>query len=130
MRIADPRGHGGAGLFPLQAHPGEDKNKKGTAKWALDERPAMFAYRILDRMEEKDQVGHWVYERESVGDILGGFLWYQAGPPPKGRDLPAWEFAWPIVAKNDPDKVLSNPPCQCRPSGDLYALPLADDKYC
>jgi hypothetical protein len=51
-------------------------------------------------LDGEDQLGHWVYEQGSVGDVIGFLLWPNAsgvllpgGPTP--RSIPAWAAAFP-----------------------------------
>src|SRR3990172_5517486 len=54
---------------------------------SLAVRPSMMAYRIKDRLDGDDQLGHWVYEH--AGDVIGLLLWEAAS-----REIPAWASAF------------------------------------
>lgn len=88
MRNADPRAYGTGGIWPLQHAGYKDRG------WLIHTRSAMLAYRIKDRLTNPGDVGEWVYEEDSVGDVVGGNLW----PVVTGkRPIPGWAFAWPAV---------------------------------
>ena len=94
MRNADPRAYGTGGIWPLQHSGYKDRG------WLIHTRSAMLAYRVKDRLMDVGDVGQWVYEEDSVGDVVGGNLWPTSGKPGFGgpsRETGAWAFAWPVT---------------------------------
>lgn len=85
MFIGDSRRPYGPGILPLQHH-----GHRGRG-WELDARSCILATRLVDRLDEEGQHGHWVFEDESQGDLLGGLLW-----PKDTREISGWAFAWPV----------------------------------
>lgn len=88
MRNADPRAYGTGGVWPLQHVGFKDKG------WRIATRNAMLAYRINGRLQGAGDVGTWLEEKDTRGDVVGGNLWDQETGK---RDLPGWAFAWPAV---------------------------------
>lgn len=84
---ADSRGMAGAGLLPLQDHGYREKGQE------LDDRSCLAAYRIAGR----DDLGKWLYDDDSAGDLIGGSLWPVNGSSTEGRPIPAWSFAMPVM---------------------------------
>lgn len=92
MRCGDSRSRAGV-FYPLQ-HEHFDAPQSGSpGPWELHTRSCLVAYRITGRLQGAGEVGHWVYDPDSVGDILGGQLWEA-----ETRDIPLWRFATPVVA--------------------------------
>ncbi len=83
MRLADARVFG---IFPLQ------HEKFATKGWDIQLRASILGVRIVDRLTGPGQVGHWVIDKDSAGDIHGGQLWKKAS-----REIPMWRFATPVV---------------------------------
>ena len=94
MKIGDPRAKGGSGVWPLQGH---------NRRWDIDKRPAMLAYRLVDRQDSTDQLGHFVYEEGTAGDVNGGFFW-----PPATRSIGGWFFAAPAILGEKSRQTVSN----------------------
>lgn len=88
MRNADPRAYGTGGIWPLQHVGYKDKG------WEIRTRSAMLAYRINGRLVGVGDVGTWLEEKGSRGDVVGGNLWDEVLGQ---RDNAAWAFAWPSV---------------------------------
>lgn len=86
MRNADPRGPQGGGVWPLQ-HRKYDSNG-----FDLDFRSTMLAYAVLDRMAGDEHIGEWLYDRDTLGDVIGALCW-----PNDTRPIPGWSWAWPVV---------------------------------
>ena len=84
MRVGD------SNIFGPLALQHEDYDKRG---FSLERRASMFAFRAKDRLTTGGQVGHWLGDKESVGDIHGGQLFKT-----DTRDTPMWRFATPVVA--------------------------------
>lgn len=104
MRIFDSRQLGG-GVFPLQH---ESYGAKG---WISSTKASILCYRILDRLTGPDDVGHWVYEAESVGDLHGGQLLKRVVT---SRELSMWRFATPVIKSSSTDPIsegAGKPPC-------------------
>lgn len=87
----------GPGILPLQDHGYLGKNLE------LDERGGLVAVRLVDRLDGDDDVGHWIYDEESAGDVTGFLLWKQA----EGRNVPGWAAAWSsmIAGGENPDPI-------------------------
>lgn len=83
MRLADSRL---VGYMPLQ-HSGYKH-----AGFDLQFRACIVGVRVTDRMTGPDDVGTWIVDKDSVGDVHGGQLWKKAK-----RDVPMWRFATPVV---------------------------------
>lgn len=84
MRLADSRV---VGIFPLQ-HTGYRAKE-----WDLDLRASIYGVRIIDRLQGPGDVGHWVADEESVGDIHGGQLLKNKKTE---RETPMWRYATPV----------------------------------
>lgn len=123
MRCGDPRGKGGGGLWPLQGH---------NRRWDLDKRPAQLAWRLIDRLDAQDQLGHYVYEEGSVGDVNGGQLWKKKDDD---REIPMWRFATPVVVternKSGETKTTGRPPAGkgCGLLNTMDVLPVKDKDW-
>ena len=89
MRNGDSRQLGGT-ILPLQ-HKGFVE--KG---WAVDLRNSILSDRVTDRLTGAGDVGHWQYEEDSVGDLIGGFLWRERDIC--SRPMGAWAFVIPAIA--------------------------------
>lgn len=99
MRIADSRV---AGFLPLQhsGYIGKSFN--------LQLRALVGGVRVTDRRTlAGDDVGHWVVDENSFGDIHGGQLWKKAG---SARPIPMWRFATPVIVEKGNKKSSSSPP--------------------
>lgn len=100
-------------VFPLQHHKRPTPTEE---KWPLDTRACSMAIRVKDRhvaseeavanSQVNGEMGDWVEEPGTGGDILGGFLWEQ-DPDSKYRKIPAWSFLFPVV-KEPPKSTSSN----------------------
>lgn len=86
MKTGDSRSKGGF-VFPFQAH---------NQKWDVDKRPALIGKRVVDRLDRDNELGHYVDEAGSYGDLMGAFIAYAAG---QARSCPSWNFALPAVLK-------------------------------
>ena len=112
MRLADSRNFG---IFPLQHKKFKSKN------WDLQLRASIFGVRITDRYMNTGDIGHWEFDKNSLGDIHGGQLWNK-----DSRDIPMWRFATPVkiggkpAANNDVATPSDNPN---RPGGGGSARP-------
>lgn len=100
MRNADPRAYGTGGVWPLQHVGFKDKG------WRIATRNAMLAYRINGRLQGAGDVGTWLEEKDTRGDVVGGNLWEQV---PTKRDTPAWSWAWPAMLAAGPAKPAPAP---------------------
>ena len=63
------RGSSGIGFLALQDHGWQDEDV------TLDQRVTIMGVRVKDRWREETPVGYYKYDEESVGDIIGSFLW-------------------------------------------------------
>lgn len=71
----------------------------------LDQRAGLIlAARALEHQIGPHQRGDYLLEDDSLGDVIGSFLW-----PTAGRPIPAWRFgAWPIL-RTEADDETSRP---------------------
>ena len=94
--IADSRRPGPmGGYWPLQH---ENFDQQG---YSVDTRVSRLAVRITGRLTAPGgQLGHYIYDKKSVGDILGGMLW-----PKDTRPTPAWAWGFGAVV-SEPEKML------------------------
>ena len=99
--IADSRKPGPqGGYWPLQH---KDFDQQG---YSVDTRVSRLAVRITGRLTAPGgQLGHYLYDKKSVGDMLGGMLW-----PKDTRPIPAWGFAFPAVITSVPPLGTSGGP--------------------
>jgi hypothetical protein len=82
----------GPGILPLQ----EKDYDKRIGVGMLDQRCGLMAMRIIGRQQELGQLGHWIQEKDSVGDVIGSSLW--RAEKSSGRPVPAWRLgAWPAM---------------------------------
>jgi hypothetical protein len=100
MRIADSRVFG---IFPLQ-HKGYKDN---SPKWNLDLRASIFGIRIVDRLDKAGDVGHWLYDPNSVGDIHGGQLFLAKSKT--DREVPMWRFATGVIVERSGPPPVATP---------------------
>ena len=89
--IGDWREPGGTPILPLQ-HVGYDKDRGTNGPWDLQLRSMITACRVEGRDDESGGLGEWIYERGTVGDVLGGFFWERSS-----RAISGWAFAWPSI---------------------------------
>lgn len=84
------------GYLPLQAH---DYSRYVGGNYP-DIRPMVRAIRVLDRLTGEDDVGTWVGDETTEGDVIGSFLWENipGNNTSRSRPMPAWRFSWPVVA--------------------------------
>lgn len=85
------------GIWPLQFL---NYKKEG---FDLDLRTGRYAARIERRLDKKGELGHYKYEDDTFGDVIGGYLWLPVSRA--GRLIPAWSFAWPTVLIEGPGKT-------------------------
>lgn len=80
--IGDSRRPRGPGILPLQdfGFHGKDPHERG----------ALLAVRLDGRLDGAGELGHWVEDVDSRGDVGGGLFW-----SPASRATGAWQFAWP-----------------------------------
>jgi len=102
MIIGDSRIKGGPGFLPLQAW----RSTPPGDPWDIDKRPALIGMRMTGRLDKDDQLGHWVYDEATVGDVIGGQWWEQETD---GRPIPMWRFATPVVLNTEGNPVLTGP---------------------
>jgi len=107
------RGSSGIGFLALQDHGWQDEDV------TLDQRVTIMGVRVKDRWRDETPVGYYKYDEESVGDIIGSFLWTsnQGSTEPgtsgsqstieRGRELHGWRFTpWPVRTKEKkPDRM-------------------------
>ena len=77
-----------SGYAPLQDH---GTHKKGYALWS---RASIWAKRIVDIRDETNRLGQWVYDEQTVGDIIGGMFYNREIGK---RDTGAWSYAFPGI---------------------------------
>lgn len=122
MRIFDSRQLGG-GIFPLQ-HSGYAR--KG---WELGTRASILCYRIRDRLTGPEDVGTWLHEDGSVGDLIGGLEWKAASRD--SRVMSAWSFVFPSMlmlgssSKATPTQGAGGGP-PVKKAGDARAIPIGE----
>ena len=78
----------GVGILPLQ-HQAYD-----AGGWDLAMRASIHAVRITGREDTGDGMGHYQYDVDSQGDLIGGNCWlanYQERP------MSAWSWVWPSM---------------------------------
>jgi len=83
--IGDSRKPRGPGILPLQHHGHRSRG------WELDARACILATRIVDRLDGNGEMGQYVYEDRSYGDLVGALLWGK-----DTRETSGWSFAWPV----------------------------------
>jgi hypothetical protein len=81
----------GVGIWPLQ-HQAYD-----TGGWDLAMRASMHCVRITGREDTGDGMGHWKYDPDTQGDLIGGNCW-QANYAE--RPMSAWSWVWPSMLSN------------------------------
>lgn len=91
MRIADWRTPGVGSVWPLQ-HANYDKDANPEGPWDLQLRAMLTACRIEGRDDSSGGLGDWVIQKNTTGDVLGGFFWDRSSRPISG-----WAFAWPTI---------------------------------
>lgn len=106
MQIADPRSFTGPGVFPLQ------HQKFSAQNFQLDMRSCMLAARVLRRdIQGGGAMGHWIYEEQTLCDIIGGAFWpitpfpKTTNPGQQPREMAAWRFAWPVMTVKREDET-------------------------
>jgi len=119
--IADSRKPGGLGFLPLQH---KDYNS-GNPAWSVDMRASILALRITGRQDSGIGLGHWTYDPDSVGDVLGGLCW----PNESSRSIPAWEFAWPVVTQPIGTPTIPAGPACGTFQNDITLRPVKDSEY-
>lgn len=93
--ITESRQPRGIGFLPLQHEFFQNQN------WTLDQRVSILALRITSRRlpsEGAGNLGHYVFEDKSVGDLHGGLLWYLPEDGSSDRPIPGWRFIWPAIS--------------------------------
>lgn len=85
MKTGDSRSKAGV-VYPFQAH---------NPKWDVDKRPALVGKRVIDRLDRDNELGHYVDQEGTYGDLMGAFIAYTNG----ARACPSWNFALPVVLK-------------------------------
>ena len=113
--IADSR-KPGAGIWPLQ-HKGYDEN---SPKFDLDMRSSILSVRVIDRRDDKEGLGAWVYDEETVGDVNGAQVWLPSGKDGK-RECAMWRFATPVVTVKKGDDVATGGARSSVATGDTSA---------
>lgn len=83
-----------SGILPLQ-HFQYDKPQGGLEGWDLDLRAHKRCVRIVGRWDTGGGIGQWKIDRDSVGDLCGGYCWPSAGE--QLRKISYWSFAIPAV---------------------------------
>jgi hypothetical protein len=92
MHLIDSRAPDG-GIFIFRH---ADYDKDG---YKLDTRHGLLAAEVCGRMtKDRDAMGHYIYDPETVGDIVNPHRWHRKdkSSPPSG-----WSFAWPSVVIDD-----------------------------
>lgn len=78
----------GVGIWPLQ-HQAYD-----TQGWSLAMRASMHCVRITGREDTDDGMGHYKYDPDTQGDLLGGNCWLANF---QERPMSAWSWVWPAM---------------------------------
>ncbi len=78
----------GVGIWPLQ-HQAYDQQG-----WSLAMRASMHCVRITGREDTDDGMGHYKYDTDSQGDLLGGNCWLANYSE---RPMSAWSWVWPSM---------------------------------
>lgn len=96
--VGDSRTAHGPGFLPLQHHYPKDAQNK----FPLHHRASVIGCRIVDRRMKSQgrDVGHWVYDNRSIGDLICSMLWDIDRTNQTERKIPGWAFAWPTIIKN------------------------------
>ena len=81
-----------SGILPLQHHR-YNRPSGGQMGWDLDLRAHKRCVRITGRWDTGGGLGQWEIDRDSVGDLCGGFCWLSAGKDK--REVAYWSFAIP-----------------------------------
>jgi len=98
MKVGDSRVRGGPGILPLQ-HEGFEADK-----WPLWNRASVLGIRITGRADNQggrgpdgsQDLGHWIEDPETRGDVMGGSFWQRTSRPIGG-----WRFSWPSVTTDE-----------------------------
>ena len=100
MFIDESRSPRGVGFLALQDHGWRD------AEMPLDLRSMVGAVRVSKRFRGLGNLGEYEYPEESLGDVIGSFLWESAADDPDGgggansREIPGWRMTpWPVRTK-------------------------------
>lgn len=78
----------GVGILPLQ-HQAYD-----AGGWDLAMRASIHAVRITGREDTGDGMGHYQYDTDSQGDLIGGNCWLANYAE---RPMSAWSWVWPSM---------------------------------
>lgn len=78
----------GVGIWPLQ-HQAYD-----AGGWSLAMRASMHCVRVTGREDTGDGMGHYKYDPETQGDLLGGNCWLANF---QERPMSAWSWVWPAM---------------------------------
>src|SRR3990167_2424834 len=84
--LSDSRQPGGPGIFILQ------HNNHLRQGYSTDMRAGMLGVRITERLEKLPNLGRYVYDQITAGDITQSFVWLKNTRPVSG-----WSWAWPVV---------------------------------
>ena len=76
------------GIMPLQ-HQGYD-----TGGWDLAMRASIHCVRVTGREDTGDGMGHYQYDPDTQGDLVGGNCWQAIY---SGRPMSAWSWVWPSM---------------------------------
>lgn len=123
MKNLDSRGMAG-GFYPLQ------HSEYTKAGYDLDFRSCLIGYRILNRLTGPGDLGHWIFEEGTVGDIIGGQLWKIESKDK--RPIPAWRFAWPVKTVEKAGAPVSSSGgigCRTAKKDDVQVRPIFDENY-
>ena len=97
MFIDESRTSRGVGFLALQDHGWKKEGMPG-----LDTRSLIGAVRVTKRYRGLDEMGEYQFADDSLGDVIGSFLWESADDDPKGgaansREIPGWRMTpWPV----------------------------------
>ena len=114
MFIDESRTSRGVGFLALQDHGWEKEGMPG-----LDTRSLIGAVRVTKRYRGLDEMGDYQFEDESLGDVIGSFLWESAADDPKGgaansREIPGWRMTpWPVRTKGPGSDTEQGPQVGC-----------------
>ena len=114
MFIDESRTSRGVGFLALQDHGWKKEGMPG-----LDTRSLIGAVRVTKRYRGLDEMGDYQFEDESLGDVIGSFLWESAADDPKGgaansREIPGWRMTpWPVRTKGPGSDTEAGPQVGC-----------------
>ena len=116
MFIDESRTSRGVGFLALQDHGWKKEGMPG-----LDMRSLVGAVRVTKRYRGLDEMGEYQFQDDSLGDVIGSFLWgtaaddvNRAGPAGNSREIPGWRMTpWPVRTKGAGSDTEAGPQVGC-----------------